>query len=1706
GRAPAPQVRADVSGAWAPGPGLWAAASRALWPWPRAPLLGLWSPWPRSGPAPAQLPMAPRAQCREAEAEGVGGDRGIAGAETGRTMPSSSTWGLLLLAGLCCLAPGSLQDPQLHQDTLFSDTALKLANFSFSLYRELLHQPHGNILFSPVALAIAMAMFSDEFKGRAQLRILEELDASFKVDILKSFPLYLDTLNQPDSQLQLTTGYLLIVDNSVKYMLQQSEDNLKLLHSEAFSANFQNPEEAKKQINDYVAKGTQGQIVDVVKDLDKDMVFALVNYIFFKGRWEDQFKAQRIVEAAFHVDEETVLRVPMVSRLGRFPLHREEELASWVLLQHYAGPTVAFLILPDTGKMRLLEERLTERHLHTILRVIDTRAAGLAGTQRTSLEGAVRPLSASNALCSLHQAIHKAVLTIDENGAQPSGATFSEEESWFRHLRITFDRPFLVIIKDRNTSVNLFMGKIPSALLFWLLVARLGPHACGQGTRAQESQPTLGAPSTPSTLLNHFHFAFKMYRLLLAQNPNRNFMFSPLSFSIPLTLLALQATPEIREEVLEGLGQGVAQLPEDKLYEHYSRLLLAGLPPPGKCQLDTGSMLFMDEKVYLVHKFVNIAQTLYHTNISLIPFNNYRRSQEILDKFIRKKTRGNVEKLAQTMEPDIVLILVNYMLITAKWKYRFNPKLTEMSAFYMREDLLLPVYLMQRMGWFQVRRLRHLHSYLLRLPFNCNVTAVFLLPDMGRMEEVEEVLMEEDLNTWIEPIQPSRRRLFMPKFTLSWRIRLHDVLPELGILKIFSYFDGISGISALTMVMRLSRAVHAAMLTVDEKGAEEEDITGFKYLPPAFLHPLRFDKPFLVLILEENSHSLLLMAKDASADVSTRDPHRNLAPNNVDFAFSLFKHLVSATPVNNVFISPVSVSMALAMLSLGARGHTQAGILQGLGFNITEISEDEIHQSFRHLQHLLGESDTSLEMTMGSALFLDHSLELLELFSADTRNYYKLEALKTDFRDRARSSRQINEYVRNKTRGKISDVVMELDGPASLILVNYIFFKGTWAQSFNPESTREGDFHVNELSVVKVPMMLQSGTIRYLVDTVLPCRLVQLDYMGNETAFLILPDQGEMDTVLAALSRDTIQRWSEALTSSWADLYVPKVSLSGAHDLGGIMAAMGIADLLDDQTDFSGITREARLNMSKVVHKAGLQFDEHGVKAAAPTQEPLHMAAERRLTIRFNRPFIIMVFDHFTWSSLFLGKVVVLSLLLPGLLAELWLVLGLAAGPQPPEAQAGEETLQAHATQNQTGEGVRASWNQTGQGAQASWNQTSQGAPASWNQSGQGSQASQEEEEEPWLAASRELAAGTADLGFNMLRQISLGHDNNVVFSPLGLALALATLTLGAEGQTKSQLESGLGLQALHGRGSLPALFKRLRDMLSHNRELDLTQGSFAFIHKDFDVKETFLNSSKRYFETQCVPMNFRNASLARGLVNHYINKETRGKIPKLFDEINPDTKLMFVDYILFQGKWLTPFDPILTEVDTFYLDKYEAVKVPMMYRAGKFASTFDKNFRCHVLKLPYRGHATMLVALTEKAGDHLALEDYLSSDLLDTWLRNMDTRRMEVFFPKFKLDQKYEMHELLKQMGIRRIFSPWAELRELSATAGDLKVSTVLQRAVLEVDERGTEAAAGTLSEMIAYSMPPIIKVDRPFHFMIYDEASRMLLFLGRVVNPTLL
>nr|XP_034344465.1 corticosteroid-binding globulin isoform X2 [Arvicanthis niloticus] len=365
--------------------------------------------------------------------------------------------------------------------------------------------------------------------------------------------------------------------------------------------------------------------------------------------------------------------------------------------------------------------------------------------------------------------------------------------------------------------------------------------------------------------------------------------------------------------------------------------------------------------------------------------------------------------------------------------------------------------------------------------------------------------------------------------------------------------------------------------------------------------------------------------------------HRGLAPTNVDFAFNLFQRLVAMNSNKNTLIAPVSISMALAMLSLGTQGSTQTQFLQSLGFNLTETSEAVIHQNFQSLNYLLKQSESGLEMNSGNVMFLLQNLKLKDSFLADMKHYYESEALSLPSKDWTKASQQINKHVEKKTQGKIEHVFSDLDSPATLILVSYIFLKGTWELPFSPENTREDDFYVNETSSVKVPMMVQSGSIDYFHDSEIPCQLIQMNYVGNGTAFLILPDQGQMDTVIAALNRDTIDRWGKLVTPRQMNLYIPKFSISDTSDLKDVLADVGIKDLFTNQSDFSDTTEDVPLTLT-VIHKAMLQLDEGNALPVATNGAPLHLPSESP-TLRFNQPFIVLIFDKFTWSSLMMSKI-----------------------------------------------------------------------------------------------------------------------------------------------------------------------------------------------------------------------------------------------------------------------------------------------------------------------------------------------------------------------------------------------------------------------------------------------------------------------------------
>ncbi|XP_034341988.2 thyroxine-binding globulin [Arvicanthis niloticus] len=365
---------------------------------------------------------------------------------------------------------------------------------------------------------------------------------------------------------------------------------------------------------------------------------------------------------------------------------------------------------------------------------------------------------------------------------------------------------------------------------------------------------------------------------------------------------------------------------------------------------------------------------------------------------------------------------------------------------------------------------------------------------------------------------------------------------------------------------------------------------------------------------------------------------------NADFAFSLYRRLSVENPDLNIFFSPVSISAALAMLSFGSGSSTQMQILEVLGFNLTDTPVTELHQGFQHLICSLNFPKNELELQMGNAVFIGQQLKPLPKFLDDVKTLYETEVFSTDFSNVSAAQHEINSYVEKQTKGKIVGLIQDLKLNIIMILVNYIHFKAQWANPFRVSKTEESShFAVDKSTTVQVPMMYQLEQYYHYVDVELNCTVLQMDYSENALALFVLPKEGHMKWMEAAMSSKTLKKWNHLLQKGWVELFVPKFSISATYDLGITLQNMGVRDAFAESADFPGITEDNGLKLSYAFHKAVLHIGEEGTKeGASPEAGPLDQQEVPPLhpVIRLDRTFLLMILEKRTKSVLFLGKVV----------------------------------------------------------------------------------------------------------------------------------------------------------------------------------------------------------------------------------------------------------------------------------------------------------------------------------------------------------------------------------------------------------------------------------------------------------------------------------
>jgi serpin B len=380
---------------------------------------------------------------------------------------------------------------------------------------------------------------------------------------------------------------------------------------------------------------------------------------------------------------------------------------------------------------------------------------------------------------------------------------------------------------------------------------------------------------------------------------------------------------------------------------------------------------------------------------------------------------------------------------------------------------------------------------------------------------------------------------------------------------------------------------------------------------------------------------------DAQSDAANSNDLSAVVNSNNQFAFDLYRKINAQDTGKNIFVSPFSVSIALAMTFEGSSGKTRTQMA-----NVLHLDMPDAHRQ-TGFSALLADTKAGpgkhYKLNVANALWGQMGYKFEAPFLNATGKYYGGALKSVDFAGNTEGARvEINTWVEDHTAKMIRNLIPEgaLNPDTPLVLTNAIYFKGTWASQFKPAATKVEPFNVSKIVKVQTPMMRQTGRFRFIRENGVAA--IELPYADNDLSMIaILPDS-DIDKMGAGLTLDQIKQLGVDMFSQEVDVILPRFKMEAGYDMAGMLAEMGMPDAFSKrQADFSAMTSQHKLYIGKVLHKARVEVNEEGSEAAAATSVGMvEMAMERKVVevFRADRPFLFMIVHNSTGAILFMGR------------------------------------------------------------------------------------------------------------------------------------------------------------------------------------------------------------------------------------------------------------------------------------------------------------------------------------------------------------------------------------------------------------------------------------------------------------------------------------
>ena len=352
------------------------------------------------------------------------------------------------------------------------------------------------------------------------------------------------------------------------------------------------------------------------------------------------------------------------------------------------------------------------------------------------------------------------------------------------------------------------------------------------------------------------------------------------------------------------------------------------------------------------------------------------------------------------------------------------------------------------------------------------------------------------------------------------------------------------------------------------------------------------------------------------------------------------------------------------------------------------------------------------------------------------------------------------------------------------------------------------------------------------------------------------------------------------------------------------------------------------------------------------------------------------------------------------------------------------------------------------------------------------------------------------DMYFEMIKE----NNDNVFFSPVSMSSTFAMLYEGSNGNTASEIEQVFGFEPDDSkrRDGFAALQQSLNPK---DKQYDLEFANALWVADNFELFTEYLDVAIAYYDSKVESLDFSSKN-AVDIINTWTNEKTGGKIEKIFDNLSSGMKLVITNAIYFKGTWVNQFEPEKTKDQKFWIteDKFVYATTMNLSRTD-LKYTRDENLQ--VLELPYDGTGvSMLVLLPERLDGLKLLEESLTVEKVSEWRDQLESVKIAVSLPKFTMETSYDLKRPLINLGVVDVFDGKASDFSGMSDSKGLFVAKAIHKAFVDVNEEGTEAAASTGVAMLQSGLS--FRADHPFMFMIQDNITGQILFIGRVMDPT--